>query len=221
MENEAVARYRRRRPGLLVAAGIRTALAARIDRSANGIGALRHAGRGYCWRPVLPGLFVPQSCHRDRRRDFHAVAAMEAAGHSRVRHRCPAGVRYVRTCDQRGDAAAVSSGGACGHRCDGRIAVAARPRGLVPDRIIFTVSWDSNPAARVLAFWGGLLCMGLFSRFLAQALPCTAEGTLCRVRATRLIVSRAYGTNRSNSSTSCYGGFLALPLGSLTRMCVW
>jgi hypothetical protein len=27
-----------------------------------------------------------------------------------------------------------------------------------------------------------LLCMGLFSRFFVQALPCTAEGTLCRVR---------------------------------------
>jgi hypothetical protein len=25
-----------------------------------------------------------------------------------------------------------------------------------------------------------LLCMGLFSRFFVQALPCTAEGTLCR-----------------------------------------
>src|SRR5476649_620378 len=68
IENEAVARHRRRRPRLLVAA--------RIERSANGIGALRHAGRGCCRRRVLPGLFVPQSCHRDCRRDFHAVAAM-------------------------------------------------------------------------------------------------------------------------------------------------
>src|ERR1700731_4405911 len=25
-----------------------------------------------------------------------------------------------------------------------------------------------------------LLCMGLFSRFFVQALPCTAEGALCR-----------------------------------------
>ena len=25
-----------------------------------------------------------------------------------------------------------------------------------------------------------LLCMGLFSRFFVQALPCTAEGTVCR-----------------------------------------
>src|SRR6202049_1490593 len=48
-----------------------------------------------------------------------------------------------------------------------------------------------------------LLCMGLFSRFLVQALPCTAEGTLCRVRDTRSLVPRAYGTNRSNSNTSC------------------
>src|SRR6267378_1672028 len=48
-----------------------------------------------------------------------------------------------------------------------------------------------------------LLCMGLFSRFFVQALPCTAEGTLCRVRDTRSLVPRAYGTNRSNSNTSC------------------
>src|ERR1700692_9049 len=48
-----------------------------------------------------------------------------------------------------------------------------------------------------------LLCMGLFSRFFVQALPCTAEGTLCRVRDTRSLVPRAYGTNQSNSNTSC------------------
>src|SRR5258708_34503343 len=48
-----------------------------------------------------------------------------------------------------------------------------------------------------------LLCMGLFSRFFVRALPCTAEGTLCRVRDTRSLVPRAYGTNRSNSNTSC------------------
>src|ERR1700730_4269730 len=48
-----------------------------------------------------------------------------------------------------------------------------------------------------------LLCMGLFSRFFVQALPCTAEGTLCRVRDTRSLVPRACGTNRSNSNTSC------------------
>ena len=48
-----------------------------------------------------------------------------------------------------------------------------------------------------------LLCMGLFSQFFVQALPCTAEGTVCRVRDTRSLVPRAYGTNRSNSNTSC------------------
>src|SRR6266705_850369 len=48
-----------------------------------------------------------------------------------------------------------------------------------------------------------LLCMGLFSRFFVQALPCTAEGTVCRVRDTRSLVPRAYGTNRSSSNTSC------------------
>ena len=53
-----------------------------------------------------------------------------------------------------------------------------------------------------------LLCMGLFSRFFVQALPCTAEGTLCRVRDTRSLVPRAYGTNRSNSNTSCSGFYL-------------
>src|SRR5882672_76599 len=51
-----------------------------------------------------------------------------------------------------------------------------------------------------------LLCMGLFSRFFVQALPCIAEGTLCRVRGTRSLVPRAYGTNRSNSNTSCSNG---------------
>src|SRR5216683_4833988 len=48
-----------------------------------------------------------------------------------------------------------------------------------------------------------LLCMGLFSRFFVQPLPCTAEGTVCRVRDTRSLVPRAYGTNRSSSNTSC------------------
>jgi hypothetical protein len=43
----------------------------------------------------------------------------------------------------------------------------------------------------------------LFSRFFVQALPCTAEGTVCRVRDTRSLVPRAYGTNRSSSNTSC------------------
>src|SRR4030081_4076057 len=53
-----------------------------------------------------------------------------------------------------------------------------------------------------------LLWMGLFSRFFVQALPCTAEGTVCRVRDTRSLVPRAYGTNRSSSNTSCsrFGG---------------
>src|SRR6266576_790499 len=51
-----------------------------------------------------------------------------------------------------------------------------------------------------------LLCMGLFSRFFVQALPCTAEGTVCRVRDTRSLVPRAYGTNRSSSNTSCSSG---------------
>src|ERR1700738_2891370 len=45
--------------------------------------------------------------------------------------------------------------------------------------------------------------MGLFSRFFVQALPCTAEGTQCRVRDTTSLVPRVYGTNRSNSNTSC------------------
>src|SRR5216683_4441213 len=48
-----------------------------------------------------------------------------------------------------------------------------------------------------------LLCMGLFSRFFVKALPCTAEGTVCRVRDTRSLAPRAYGTNRSSSNTSC------------------
>src|ERR1700694_5006783 len=48
-----------------------------------------------------------------------------------------------------------------------------------------------------------LLCMGVFPRFVVQALPCTAEGTVCRVRDTRSLVPRTYGTNRSSSNTSC------------------
>src|SRR6266704_1198398 len=32
-----------------------------------------------------------------------------------------------------------------------------------------------------------LLCMGLFSRFFVQTLPCAAEGTVCRVRDTLLL----------------------------------
>jgi hypothetical protein len=59
-----------------------------------------------------------------------------------------------------------------------------------------------------------LLCMGLFSRFFVRALPCTAEGTLCRVRDTRSLVPRAYGTNRSNSNTSCSSAHLEIANGS-------
>src|SRR5712671_5712139 len=54
-----------------------------------------------------------------------------------------------------------------------------------------------------------LLCMGLFSRFFVQALPCTAEGTLCRVRDSRSLVPRADGTNRSNANSSCVSARLA------------
>jgi hypothetical protein len=53
--------------------------------------------------------------------------------------------------------------------------------------------------ARRCAPGSTLLCMGLFSRFFVQVLPCTAEGALCRVRDTRSLAPRAYGTNRSNS----------------------
>ena len=38
-----------------------------------------------------------------------------------------------------------------------------------------------------------LLCMGLFSRFFVQALPCTAEGTVCRVRDTKSLVVLSAG----------------------------
>jgi len=67
-----------------------------------------------------------------------------------------------------------------------------------------------------------LLCMGLFSRFFVQALPCTAEGTLCRVRDTRSLVPRAYGTNRSNSNTSCSvaaDGVIELPCALTSPAC--
>src|SRR6202795_364320 len=45
---------------------------------------------------------------------------------------------------------------------------------------------------------------GVVFAIFVQALPCTAEGTLCRVRDTRSLVPRAYGTNRSSSNTSCF-----------------
>src|SRR5258708_5027068 len=38
---------------------------------------------------------------------------------------------------------------------------------------------------------------------LIKARPCTAEGAQCRVGDTRSLGPRAYGTNRSNSNTSC------------------
>src|SRR5882757_5126572 len=38
-----------------------------------------------------------------------------------------------------------------------------------------------------------LLCMGLFSRFFVQALPCTAEGTVYRVRDTKSLVVLSAG----------------------------
>src|SRR6202171_380386 len=80
-----------------------------------------------------------------------------------------------------------------------------RPDGLERDEIrLGPFFCPGRSAARVLRAGGStLLCMGLFSRFFVQALPCTAEGTLCRVRDTRSLVPRAYGTNRSNSNTSC------------------
>src|SRR6266702_6362194 len=61
-----------------------------------------------------------------------------------------------------------------------------------------------------------LLCMGLFSQFFVQALPCTAEGTVCRVRDTSSLVPRAYGTNRSSSNTSCSSG-TELPTSAARR----
>src|ERR1700726_3904041 len=50
---------------------------------------------------------------------------------------------------------------------------------------------------------GGLLyfAWGCF-RVFVQAVPYTAEGTLCRVQATRSLVPRAYQANRSNPNTS-------------------
>ena len=87
------------------------------------------------------------------------------------------------------DAFRTSSLNACSARCIGLRRVRA-----------------SRSAARVLRAGSTHLCMGLFSRFFVQALPCTAEGTVCRVRDTRSLVPRTYGTNRSSSNTSCSSG---------------
>src|ERR1019366_755195 len=85
-------------------------------------------------------------------------------------------------------------------QCEGRAAAAAvRQRGLLERDEIRLGPFSSRApdAAQQECCEPGstLLCMGLFSRFFVQALPCTAEGTLCRVRDTKSLAPRAYGTN--------------------------
>src|SRR6266568_5920413 len=58
-------------------------------------------------------------------------------------------------------------------------------------------------AARVLRAGVHSTLHGVVFAIFVQALPCTAEGTVCRVRDTRSLAPRAYGTNRSSSNTSC------------------
>src|SRR5476651_2075839 len=79
---EKITRYCRDRSDFAAVAWICRAVAPWIDRSANGVGALWHAGLGCRRQPVLPGVFVPQSGRRRIRRDFPALAAVDAACHS-------------------------------------------------------------------------------------------------------------------------------------------
>jgi hypothetical protein len=70
------------------------------------------------------------------------------------------------------------------------------------DRIFF-FSYPGRSAARVLRAGVSSTLHGVVFAFFVQAVPYTAEGTLCRVQATRSLVPRAYQANRSNPNTSC------------------
>src|SRR6266576_902767 len=52
------------------------------------------------------------------------------------------------------------------------------------------------PAAGVLRAGVHSTLHGVVFAIFVQALPCTAEGTVCRVRDTRSLVPRAYGTRK-------------------------
>src|SRR3982074_2205513 len=60
-----------------------------------------------------------------------------------------------------------------------------------------------------------LLCMGLFSRFFVQALPCTAEEALCRVRDTRSLVLALTGQIDPTPTHHALGWLACLGLGRL------
>src|SRR6267142_3497596 len=62
--DEKIAGHRGHRHDLAAAPGIRRALVARLDRSANGVGPVRYTGVGHRRFPVLPGVPVSQSRHR-------------------------------------------------------------------------------------------------------------------------------------------------------------
>src|SRR5712672_3037835 len=126
--DEKIAGHRGHRHDLAAAPGIRGSLVARIDRSANGVGPVRYAGIGHRRFAVLPGVPVPQSCHRRIRRDFPALAAMDAAGRPSDGHRSAAGVRHVGAVAERDNAAGVSSARARAHRDHCRAALAAGGR---------------------------------------------------------------------------------------------
>src|SRR3982074_2510330 len=59
------------------------------------------------------------------------------------------------------------------------------------------------------------LCMGLFARFLVQALPCTAEEALCRVRDTRSLVLALTGRIDPTPTHHALGWLACLGLGRL------
>src|SRR3984957_9161672 len=67
-------------------------------------------------------------------------------------------------------------------------------------------SFFSCPGRRQQECWEPgctLLCMGLFSRFFVQALPCTAEGRYAGSRTRDRSCRALTKTSRSNSNTSC------------------
>src|ERR1700676_2954815 len=61
-------------------------------------------------------------------------------------------------------------------------------------------------AARVLRAGVHSTLHGVVFAIFCPSPAFTAEGALCRVRDTRSLVPRVYGTNRSNSNTSCSSG---------------
>src|SRR3982074_3398663 len=65
------------------------------------------------------------------------------------------------------------------------------------------------------------LCLGLFSRFFVQALPCTAEEALCRVRDTRSLVLALTGRIDPTPTHHAIGWLALLASAGFTRIRNW